>query len=260
MPVVTRADCSKLEWSGKFVFKHTYQPLITNMIRISGPVTVSSVECDGLNGQSNDLGMYYEKLYLEGKVNATQKALLGRTLVGHGNCSLAVHEIMSNFSHWASALSTTNFSSSHGSEFPIPKPTTISSNYSMPSVSHPTFPPTPKPTPKPTASSMALPNYAPHPPFEVPSSSNITSSSVTKNTTHEITLEPPPINHFSSQPSITPITSPTQKTFISLQPSALSRPHSVSYHLMIDSFVLESTHPSSLFRLLNLTLLGTAPA
>ena len=89
MPIVTRADCSTLEWNGNFIFRHTYMPVNTNMIKVTGQTTINVVHCDGANGISNDLQMHYEKLFLDGKVNATQKALFEETLIGEHDCTSA---------------------------------------------------------------------------------------------------------------------------------------------------------------------------
>ncbi|KAL7482182.1 hypothetical protein ACHAW6_007872 [Cyclotella cf. meneghiniana] len=45
MPVVTRADCSMLEYNGRFVFKHSPH---TNSITARGKVTIDTVECNGI--------------------------------------------------------------------------------------------------------------------------------------------------------------------------------------------------------------------
>jgi hypothetical protein len=97
MPVVTRADCSKLEWNGDFVFRHTFLPLTENTIILDGPVEINVVECDGANGEANDLGMYYEKLFLEGKVNDTQRAIFHETLIGGNDCSTAMRDLMEGY-------------------------------------------------------------------------------------------------------------------------------------------------------------------
>ena len=265
MPVVTRADCSKLEWNGQFVFLHKYRPSISNnMIKIFGPVTFSSVECDGVNGQINDLGMYYEKLYLEAKVNEKQKALFDQTVVGHGNCNIAVREKMSNFSHWASGSPSNNTSSS---SVPTSVPFT-----SFPLSSHPSFPPTSRPTSIPIA---AWPNsYTPHSPSKPPTSTNYTSGVLIDNmSAHEQILEPPPSNHsfphYNSSVFIENITTheqileplPGNSSFAKPSTAPISPLHdSVSHCLILDSFVLVRilySANSSLIRLPSLSLSDT---
>eukprot|EP00804_Cyclotella_cryptica_P026157 CCRYP_013045-RA/>CCRYP_013045-RA protein AED:0.08 eAED:0.08 QI:177/0.92/0.64/1/0.92/0.85/14/257/1181 len=97
MPVVTRADCSKLEWRGNFIFRHAAFLNYTNLVLAQGQATLDVVECDGIDGRTNDLGMYYQNLYLEGKVNETQKTQFDKLVVGNGNCTAAIQEITDAF-------------------------------------------------------------------------------------------------------------------------------------------------------------------
>jgi hypothetical protein len=96
MPVVTRADCSTLEITGEFIFRHTYHPSNTNTMIALGPLIINTVECDGINGQTNDLQMYYEKLYTKGKINLSQKDLFDKTVVGD-SCDAVRQEVLSRF-------------------------------------------------------------------------------------------------------------------------------------------------------------------
>lgn len=89
MPIVTRADCSKLELRGNFTFRHSALMDRTSMFEVVGDVTLSTVECHGA-GKTNDLSTYYQTLFSEGKVNEAQKSLFGETLVGNGNCGAAI--------------------------------------------------------------------------------------------------------------------------------------------------------------------------
>lgn len=97
MPVVTRADCSKLEWHGTFIFRHLAFLNYTNLVIVSGHATPDVVDCDVADGRTNDLGMYYQNLFLEGRVNETQKASFDKTVVGDGHCYTQIREVANIF-------------------------------------------------------------------------------------------------------------------------------------------------------------------
>ena len=97
MPVVTRADCSKLYWSGTFIFRHSAFLNYTNLVIVSGPAMPNVVDCDVPDGRTNDLGMYYQNLFLEGRVNEKQKASFDKTVVGDGHCYTQIQEIKNIF-------------------------------------------------------------------------------------------------------------------------------------------------------------------
>ena len=95
MPVVSRADCSTLEWSGNFNFRHSTfsHDTSTSWIEVDGELSFNIINCDGENEETNDLGAYYQHLFSEGKVNDVQKASFDKTVVGDDNCQTAIKEV-----------------------------------------------------------------------------------------------------------------------------------------------------------------------
>ena len=98
MPVVSRADCSKLEFQGHYIFRYSDSrtPAKADVIT-RGQLSLNAVDCDGagVNGDEDCDGLkcYYEKLYLEGKVDTNQKTSFDEIIVGAGNCGTAISGI-----------------------------------------------------------------------------------------------------------------------------------------------------------------------
>ncbi|KAL3778345.1 hypothetical protein HJC23_013805 [Cyclotella cryptica] len=111
MPVVTRADCSMLEYNGKFLFKHSPY---NNSITARGKVTIDTVECNGLYGEPNDLRSYYTNLFLQGKVDEIQKSYFDEIIVGDYFCPFAIASFLNDL------FSNTTESSMHPTLSPTP--------------------------------------------------------------------------------------------------------------------------------------------
>jgi hypothetical protein len=62
-------------------------------IEIDGEAPFNFVSCEGEDGQTNDLGTYYQQLFSQSKVNETQKASFDKTVVGDGNCPAAFQDV-----------------------------------------------------------------------------------------------------------------------------------------------------------------------
>jgi hypothetical protein len=98
MPVVSRADCSKLEFQGHYIFRYSDSrtPAKADVIT-RGQLSLNAVDCDGagVNGDEDCDGLkcYYEELYLEGKVDTNQKTSFDEIIVGAGNCGTAISGI-----------------------------------------------------------------------------------------------------------------------------------------------------------------------
>ena len=93
-----------LEYSGTFVYKHLPW---SNSIFADGKVRIGTTKCDAANGGiSNDLRFYYDKLFMEGKVDEIQKEYFDQIVVGEGFCGLAIYEFLNGiFNETSSAPS-----------------------------------------------------------------------------------------------------------------------------------------------------------
>lgn len=84
MPIVTRADCTEAYSSARFVFQ--YRSTIPELRATASKHLIQYRECEGMKSTTNDLKSFYDKLWLEKKVDMHQKELFDGIVVGEGGC------------------------------------------------------------------------------------------------------------------------------------------------------------------------------
>ena len=85
MPIVTRADCTEAYSTARFVFQ--YRSTIPELRATASKHLIQYRECEGMNSTTNDLKSFYDKLWLEKKVDMHQKELFDGIVIGEGGCN-----------------------------------------------------------------------------------------------------------------------------------------------------------------------------
>ena len=86
MPIVSRADCTEITPNERYKVFYTGSVWGANLTSIS----LTFAACNGYNGNNNNLYAYMQRLYFtEKKINASQLALLDKSIVGNNNCDFA---------------------------------------------------------------------------------------------------------------------------------------------------------------------------
>eukprot|EP00804_Cyclotella_cryptica_P029553 CCRYP_020200-RC/>CCRYP_020200-RC protein AED:0.22 eAED:0.22 QI:826/0.4/0.33/0.83/0/0/6/0/697 len=209
MPVVTRADCSMLEYNGKFLFKHSPY---NNSITARGKVTIDTVECNGLYGEPNDLRSYYTNLFLQGKVDEIQKSYFDEIIVAPTSAPSGSPTNDPTLSpSWNPTKSPSAPPTFHPSLSPVSDPT--SSPNASPTLSpilNPTASPSDSPSYSPTLSPVSNPTLSPIVSPTLSPASN-PSSSPSASPTYSPTLSPVlnPTTSPSDSPTLSPLSNPT---------------------------------------------------
>eukprot|EP00804_Cyclotella_cryptica_P029554 CCRYP_020200-RA/>CCRYP_020200-RA protein AED:0.22 eAED:0.22 QI:826/0.4/0.33/0.83/0/0/6/0/653 len=210
MPVVTRADCSMLEYNGKFLFKHSPY---NNSITARGKVTIDTVECNGLYGEPNDLRSYYTNLFLQGKVDEIQKSYFDEIIVAPTSAPSGSPTNDPTLSpSWNPTKSPSAPPTFHPSLSPVSDPT--SSPNASPTLSpilNPTASPSDSPSYSPTLSPVSNPTLSPIVSPTLSPASNPSSSPITESPTKAPTSAPSgsPTNDPTLSPSWNPTKSPS---------------------------------------------------
>mmetsp|Transcript_1774 Transcript_1774/g.5180 ORF Transcript_1774/g.5180 Transcript_1774/m.5180 type:complete len:144 (+) Transcript_1774:1-432(+) len=95
MPIVSRADCTEAYTTARFVFQ--YRSTIPELKAFVSKHLIQYRECKGLNATTNDLKSFYDKLWLEKKVDLYQKEVFDTTIVGEGGCGNVTKAHLSEF-------------------------------------------------------------------------------------------------------------------------------------------------------------------
>lgn len=154
-----------LEFVGDFIFKHSPW---SNSIFADSAVRIGTTECDGAyDGITNDLRFYYDKLFMEGKVEEFQSEAFNEIVVGDGFCGFAIFDFL---------FGVFNETSTPQPSVATPVPSTEAPSFSptdawpteRPSFAPSTFPskapqssPTWSPTQTPSFASTGIPSFSP---------------------------------------------------------------------------------------------------
>ena len=95
MPTVTRADCTEAYSTARFVFQ--YRSTIPELRVSASKHMIQYRECLGMNSTTNDLKSFFERLFVEKKVEMQQKELFDSIIVGEGECSNVTKAHLSDF-------------------------------------------------------------------------------------------------------------------------------------------------------------------
>lgn len=85
MPIVTRADCTEAYSTARFTFQ--YRSTIPELRAIASKHLIQYRKCEGMNSTTNDLKSFYDKLWLEKKVDMHKKELFDAIVIGEDGCN-----------------------------------------------------------------------------------------------------------------------------------------------------------------------------
>ena len=95
MPIVTRADCIEAYSTARFIFQ--FRSTVPELRASVSKHLIQYRECKGMNSTTNDLKSWYDKLWLEKKVDMYQKEIFDSVIVGNGGCNNVTKAYLSEF-------------------------------------------------------------------------------------------------------------------------------------------------------------------
>ena len=117
MPIVTRADCTEAYSTARFVFQ--YRSTIPELRAIASKHLIQYRKCEGMNSTTNDLKSFYDKLWLEKKVDMHKKELFDAIVIGEDGCNNVTKAHLAEFVEkyyrgvGREALNSTNYPNPH---------------------------------------------------------------------------------------------------------------------------------------------------